>query len=155
MPENKQTTKSPAIQIGQLSESLEDYLEIIFELQQKQGAARVRDIAKAKKVQMPSVTAALKRLDREGLITYEAREFARLTPQGEYLARGLLKRHHFLTTFLVNILKVDAKTAAKDACSMEHALSQKTMSRLYDFSEFLGSSKDGVKDILKTFHGDR
>jgi DtxR family transcriptional regulator, Mn-dependent transcriptional regulator len=155
MPKSKQPEKIQAIQIGQLSESLEDYLEIIFELQQKQGAARVRDIAKAKKVQMPSVTAALKRLDREGLITYEAREYARLTSQGENLAKGLLKRHYFLTTFLVDILKVDSKTAAKDACSIEHALSQKTMSRLYDFSEFLGSSKDGVKDILKTFHGDK
>jgi DtxR family transcriptional regulator, Mn-dependent transcriptional regulator len=153
MAETKRTAKNMAIQIGQLSESLEDYLEIIFELQQKQGAARVRDIAKAKKVQMPSVTSALKRLEKEGLIIYEAREFARLTSQGEYLAKGLLKRHYFLTAFLVDVLKVDPKTAAIEACSMEHALSQKTMSRFYDFSEFLGSSKNGVRDILKSFHG--
>ena len=148
----KNTEKKLFIAIGQLSESLEDYLEIIFELQQKQGAARVRDIARAKKVQMPSVTSALKRLEKEGLISYEAREFARLTSQGENLAKNLLKRHYFLTTFLVDVLKVDPKTAAEDACSMEHALSQKTMSRLYDFSEYIGSSKTGVRDILKNFH---
>ncbi|NLI16878.1 MAG: metal-dependent transcriptional regulator [candidate division Zixibacteria bacterium] len=142
----------PILKIGQLSESLEDYLEIIFELAQKQGAARVRDIAKAKKVQMPSVTSALKRLEKESLITYEAREFARLTSQGENLARSLLKRHYFLKSFLVDILKVDPKTAAKDACSMEHALSQKTMSRFYDFSEFLGAGKNGIRDILKSYH---
>jgi DtxR family Mn-dependent transcriptional regulator len=155
MPEIKRAIHSTAKQIGELSESLEDYLEIIFELTQKQGAARVRDIAKAKKVQMSSVISALKRLDREGLITYEAREFARLTSQGDILAKSLLKRHYFLTAFLVDVLKVDPKTAARDACSMEHALSQKTMSRLYEFSEFLDTGKDGVKDILKTFHKDK
>lgn len=148
----KSTEKIRSIEIGQLSESLEDYLEIIFELQQKQGAARVRDIARAKKVRMPSVTSALKRLEKEGLINYEAREFARLTSRGENLASSLLKRHYFLTTFLIEVLKVDPKTAAKDACSMEHALSQKTMSRFYDFSEFLSSSKTGVRDVLSTFH---
>lgn len=148
-------TKRQFVEIGQLSESLEDYLEIIFELQQKQGAARVRDIAKAKKVQMPSVTSALKRLEKEGLITYEVREFARLTTRGENLAKSLLKRHRFLTSFLIDVLKVDPKTAAKDACSIEHALSQKTMNRLYDFSEFLGLSKNEIRDVLKAFHANK
>lgn len=155
MAKTNKTTPNPVTQIGQLSESLEDYLEIIFELQQKQGAARVRDIARAKKVQMPSVTSALKRLEKEGLIIYEAREFARLTSSGENLSKSLLKRHYFLTSFLVDILKVDPKTAAKEACSMEHALSQKTMSRFYNFSQFLESSKCSMKEILRTFHDNK
>jgi DtxR family Mn-dependent transcriptional regulator len=151
MFKNRGIAKSTARRIGDLSESLEDYLEIIFELAEKRGTARVRDIAAAKKVKMSSVTSALKRLGREGLIVYEAREIAKLTSDGENLAQRLLKRHHFLTGFLVDVLKVDPKTAAKDACSMEHALSQKTMSRLYDFSEFLQGRQDGLKDILKAF----
>ena len=138
-------------EIGQLSESLEDYLEIIYTLAQENRVARVKDIAIAKKVKMSSVTSALRRLNKAGLVNHEAREFVGLTPAGEDLAIRLLKRHKFLTSFLVDILRVDPKTAAKDACSMEHALSQKTMSRLYGFSEYLQSSRDGLKDMLKSF----
>jgi len=123
-----------------------------FRTNPKQGAARVRDIAKAKKVQMSSVTSALKRLDREGLITYEAREFARWPHTVKSLAKNLLKRHYFLTAFLVDVLKVDPKTAAKDACSMEHALSQKTIAAYTTFRNFLIPAKTGQR-YLKTFHG--
>ena len=51
--------------IGQLSESLEDYVEIIYNLIEENKVARVRDIAKAKDVKMSSVVSALKRLDQE------------------------------------------------------------------------------------------
>ena len=45
-------------QVGQLSESLEDYIEIIYGLIESQKVARVRDIARAKDVKMSSVVAA-------------------------------------------------------------------------------------------------
>jgi DtxR family Mn-dependent transcriptional regulator len=145
------TQKKASREIGQLSESLEDYLEIIFTLAEKHRVARVKEIALAKKVKMSSVTSALKRLDKLELVSYEAREFVSLTPSGDDLARRILKRHNFLAGFLVEVLGVESKTAAKDACSMEHALSQATMSKLYDFSEFLQSQQNGVKDLLQRF----
>lgn len=137
--------------IGQLSESLEDYLEIIYNLVKKQKIARVRDIAKAKAVKMSSVISALKRLDREGLVNYEAREFVELTRAGINLAKRLLKRHNFLTRFLVEVLQIDPGTAESDACSMEHVLSLKTMNHLYDFSEFLQSQPRSVKNLVEKF----
>jgi DtxR family Mn-dependent transcriptional regulator len=137
--------------IGQLSESLEDYLEIIYNLVQKQRVARVRDIAKAKAVKMSSVTSALKRLDREGLANYKAREFVELTRAGSNLAKRLIKRHNFLTKFLIEVLQVNPVTAESDACSMEHVLSPQTMNRFFDFSEFLQSQARGVKNIAEKF----
>jgi DtxR family transcriptional regulator, Mn-dependent transcriptional regulator len=138
-------------EIGQLSESLEDYLEIIYTLAEKHHVARVKDIALSKKVKMSSVTSALKRLAKIGLVDYEAREFVVLTLSGDDLARRLLNRHYFLTGFLTDVLGVEPGIAAIDACSMEHALSQTTMNRLNDFSKLFTSKQDGTTDLVKRF----
>lgn len=138
-------------EIGRLSESLEDYIEIIYKLIADQKVARVRDIARAKAVSMPSVVSALKRLDQEKLAKYEAREFVELTPTGNDLARRLLRRHEFLTRFLIDVLQVDPRIAETDACSMEHSLSLETMTRFYAFSEFIQSRTDGFHNIVESY----
>ncbi len=137
--------------IGQLSESLEDYIEIIFNLIEAHKIARVRDIAKAKDVKMSSVVSALKRLDQAGLVNYEAREFVELTETGSDLASRLLKRHKFLTRFLVDVLSVDPDTAEHDACQMEHAISPETMHRLYEFAEYLQGQTNGLGELIKGY----
>jgi len=138
--------------IGQLSESLEDYIEIIFNLIETQKIARVRDIARAKDVKMSSVVSALKRLGQEALVKYEAREFVELTDSGADLAQRLLRRHNFLTRFLVDVLQIDPETAEHDACQMEHAISLKTMQKLYEFAEYLQESPADFKKIVDGFH---
>lgn len=146
---SKKQTAGP--EIGLLSESLEDYIEIIYRLIADQKIARVRDIARAKAVKMSSVVSALKRLDQEKLARYEAREFVELTPTGIDLARRLLGRHEFLTRFLIDVLQVDPEIAESDACSMEHTLSLETMKRLYAFSEFIESQTDGFHNIVESY----
>lgn len=141
--------------IGQLSESLEDYIEIIHNLIESQRVARVRDIAKAKDVKMSSVVSALKRLTQEGLVKYEAREFVELTEPGQDLARRLLRRHQFLTRFLIDVLQIDPETAERDACQMEHAISIQTMSRIYEFAEFIKEHGENFEDLLKRFKNGR
>jgi DtxR family Mn-dependent transcriptional regulator len=139
--------------IGELSESLEDYIEIIFNLIETQKIARVRDIARAKDVKMSSVVSALKRLGQAGLVKYEAREFVELTDSGADLAQRLLRRHNFLTRFIIDVLQVDPQTAERDACQMEHAISPETMQRLYEFSEYLQKSPADLKKIIDGFSG--
>ena len=151
MNNEDQTNKSFSPLIGELSESLEDYIEIVFNLISEHKVARVRDIAKAKNVKMSSVVSALKRLDNEKLINYEAREYVELTEAGKDLAKRLTRRHNFLTRFLIDILQVNPQIAESDACSIEHSISPETMSRLYDFSEFLQSQTNGVAGILENF----
>jgi DtxR family Mn-dependent transcriptional regulator len=138
-------------EIGRLSESLEDYIEIIYRLIADQKVARVRDIARAKVVKMSSAVSALKRLDREKLARYEAREFVELTTSGIDLARRLLRRHEFLTRFLIDVLQVDPEIAESDACSMEHALSLETMQRFYAFSEFIQSRTNGFHNLVESY----
>ena len=54
-----------------LSQSLEDYLEMVHMLRLANGIARVRDIAAALKVKMPSVAKAVIELKKLGLVTQE------------------------------------------------------------------------------------
>lgn len=124
-------------QVGQISESLEDYLKIIFQLERERRVARVKDIAARKGVRMASVTGALRRMSKEGLVHYGAREFVELTDEGSELARKVLQRNDFLRQFLSLTLGLDGKTAERDACAIEHHLSPETLARLAAFYQFM------------------
>lgn len=137
--------------VGSLTESLEDYLEIIFLLLQVNKVARVRDIARRKDVKTSSVISALRRLANEGLVDYRAHEFVDLTDDGKRLAFKLYQRHVFLKRFLVNLLQVDPETAEKDACSMEHAISVTSLDRLSAFAEFLAYCPRVDDSLMREF----
>jgi len=124
-------------QVGEISESLEDYLKIIFELERERRVARVKDIAARKGVRMASVTGALRRMSKEGLVRYGAREFVELTDQGSDLARKVLQRNDFLRRLLTNTLGLDRSTAAKDADAIEHHISSETLARFAAFYQFM------------------
>lgn len=141
-----------ASQTLSLTAALEDYLETIFELIQDRMVARVRDIAKARHVKPGSVTPALKRLQELGLIDYEQREFIRLTPDGEREARRVLARHRVLVDFLTQVLDLDPAAADRDACSMEHHVSDQTMDRLVRLFEFMQTCPDHTPVFLQEFH---
>ena len=130
---------SDATAVGTLSESLEDYLEIILQLQQEKRVARVRDIAKSKGVSNASVSNALARLARDGFVVHEAHEFVELTERGAELARRVLRRHEFLISFLRDVLQVSPETAETDACAIEHQVSAETLERLASFYQFVRS----------------
>ncbi len=120
-----------------ITDTLEDYLEIILELQRESPAVRVRDIARRKGVSTATVTWALRQLAARGLVDYEAREFVRLTASGLEVARGVAGRHAFLLGFLSRMLGVPEDQAERDACGLEHHLSADTLERLAAFIEYL------------------
>jgi DtxR family Mn-dependent transcriptional regulator len=136
-------------QIGEISESLEDYLKIIFQLERERRVARVKDIAAHKGVRMASVTGALRRMSKEGLVHYGAREFVELTDQGKELARKVVQRHDFLKRFLVKTLGIPEDVAERDADAVEHHLSSGTIVRLAAFFQFMESYGHG--DSLTRF----
>jgi len=115
-----------------LSQSLEDYLEMVHMLQQERRIARVKDIADAISVKMPSVTKAIMELKKLGLVTQEPYRGVELTPEGLAAASEILGRHILLKKFLVCI-GVSEEVANKDACNMEHILSAETLEKIEDF----------------------
>ncbi len=127
-------------QVGKLSESLEDYLEVIHHLVAEKKVARVRDIAARKGVKMSSVVGALRRLSAAGYIHYRAREFVEMTDKGEDLAGKLVARHEFLTRFFEDLLGVPGDVAETEACSVEHILSPDTVVRLRRLGRYVDAS---------------
>ena len=132
--------------IGAISESLEDYLEIIYSLIFEKGYARVKDIANRKNVSMASVNTALKRLEKLALTEYESRGVITLTPEGENLAGRVISRHEFVKNFLMAVLDVPEDVADKDACIFEHHMSAETFRKFVGFFEFVNHCGLGIRE---------
>ena len=137
-----------------ISHQLEDYLEVIFELMAQKRVARVSDIANSMGVQMPSVTGALKHLAQHGLVNYEPYQHVTLTSEGDEIARAMVRRHDVLKRFMTQVLALPEDIAEHDACGMEHALSDETLSRMIQFLEFIEScprAGDGLIEHFRRF----
>ena len=118
----------------ELTSNMEDYLEVILNLQQEQRVARVKDIAHKLNVKMPSVTGAMKGLAEKGLVNYERYSYLTLTEAGEKIAREIGDRHKTFYSFLTEVLHLDHKTAELDACRLEHVTSRKTFEKIKEFT---------------------
>ncbi|MGO9372797.1 MAG: metal-dependent transcriptional regulator [Syntrophobacteraceae bacterium] len=120
-----------------MSASLEDYLEVIFHLEQSNRVARAKDIADQMNVQRASVTGALKALAGRGLINYSPYSFITLTTSGRDIARDVIRRHRTLKEFFMNTLQLSPDDAEANACRMEHAIDPAAVERLVRFLEFM------------------
>ena len=112
-----------------MTQSLEDYVEMIHVLAQNGKEAQVRDVASALGVTMPSVVKAIRELKKLGLVTHEPYAGIGLTVKGRRVAKLVLGRHTLLREFLMK-LGVSRATADKDACMMEHILSAETIDKI-------------------------
>ncbi len=134
-----------------LSASLEDYLEAIYNLAGEQKVARSTDIAKTLNVAKPSVTGALKVLAKKGLVNYKPYGYVTLTASGISEAARVAKKHKIIESFFINILGVESKTAQEAACKVEHALGPTIISKLADLTDFATQNKRGGRDLAQEF----
>ena len=125
-----------------LSESLEDYLEAISELIAVEGHAHTKEIAEKLDVKMPSVTAALRQLDKMGCIVYNTHYPVQLTPAGKEIADQVVRRHRILKNFFGGILGLPPEKASETACRLEHAVDEETIERFILFSEAIENRSD-------------
>ena len=108
--------------------SVEDYLKIIYTIS-KRKAVHGSDIAGELGVSRPTVSVALKDLAEEGYIFVDDAHEVHLTEKGKRIAEDTYERHSTFCRLLTG-LGVDEKTAAADACEMEHAVSSKSYEAL-------------------------
>ena len=117
-----------------LHASGEDYLETILVLQQKHGMVRSVDVARHMEVTKPSVCHAVATLRDGGFLTMDSDYFLHLTDAGREVAEQVYEKHRFFTDRLTEA-GVDPETAERDACRMEHAISDESFQRLKAASE--------------------
>jgi len=118
-----------------LSPNMEDYLETIYLLELERGNVRVKDIAEKMEITMPSVSSALKNLEKQGFVSHDRYDLVVLTPQGARVAEEVYRRHEVIRDFLSQVLGLDAEIAERDACGMEHIISPETLESLSRFLE--------------------
>lgn len=108
-----------------LQESGEMYLETIYILSKKSESVRSLDVAEYMGFSKPSVSRAVGILKEGGYIHVDKEGFITLLPAGREVAHKIYERHTVLTKMLMK-LGVDEKTAAEDACKMEHDISDES-----------------------------
>ena len=112
-----------------LHESGEDYLETILRLREEKGQVRSIDVAGALSVSKPSVSVAMKKLRDSGHIEMDETGLLTLTAEGEAVAQRIYERHRVIAKMLMG-LGVEPGTAAREACKIEHDISDDTFEKM-------------------------
>ena len=120
-----------------LSPALENYLEIIFLEEAREGAARASAIAEAAGVSRSTVTSTLKVLKTMGLVEYEPYSLIHLTEEGRGIGRDITHRHIIFREFFLHVLQLDESKADAVACELEHVVPQDVIRRWGQFVLYL------------------
>ena len=112
-----------------LTSAMEDYLEAILMIKQQHGYVRCVDVAEQLDVKKPSVSRAVKELSKSGHLVKNADGTLSLTKAGLQLAEQIYEKHRFFTEMLVTA-GVDPVTAERDACRIEHVISESSFQHL-------------------------
>ena len=115
-------------------ESAENYLEAILSLHERHGLVRSIDIATELGFSKPSVSVAMKNLRQNGYVRMDEQGHITLTPSGQAIADTMYERHTLLSNWLI-YLGVDPRTAAEDACRMEHIISKESFEAIKNHIE--------------------
>ena len=116
------------------TENTEDYLEIIADLLNVKGEARIVDIASKLDIAQATANKTIQRLQNQGFVKKEPYRSIFLTLKGQQVASISKKRHIIVLTFLKN-LGLDIKTAEADAEGIEHHVSDKTLKKMEQFNK--------------------
>ena len=117
-----------------IRKSGEDYLEAILVLERQSGTVRSIDLARYMGYSKASISHATSALRRDGFLVMDNDGFLHLTDKGRGIARKIYERHRFFTKRLL-AAGVDPKTAERDACRLEHAISDESFDKLKSLLE--------------------
>ena len=118
-----------------VSASIQDYLEAILNLSEQYSTVRITDLARSLQISKASVTGMVSSMVQQKLIEHNKYGPIALTKAGKDEASNVRYRHKVIKDFLTRILGVDNKTAEREACRMEHAISFDTTEKLVHFLE--------------------
>jgi DtxR family manganese transport transcriptional regulator len=122
---------------AQQTEKAEDYVEMIDDLINAYGEARVVELAERFGVSHATVNKIVKRLQRDGLVISRPYRSIFLTDEGRALAERSRARHKVVLDFLLAI-GVGAENAERDAEGIEHYVSEETLAAFARITEQKG-----------------
>jgi DtxR family Mn-dependent transcriptional regulator len=114
------------------SEVVSRYLEAIYYMWAEKEPLRSARLADWLSVSRPTVTVALRRMTRDGLVRMNRRKEIELTARGMRAAEAIVRRHRIMERWLTDGLGLDWVTADMEAARLEHAVSEVVEQRLYE-----------------------
>lgn len=134
-----------------LTSSLENYLCAIYKIEKDNKAARVKDIANALSIGAPSVSEAMKILEKKGFINYEPYGLITLTQNGEKLVFQKQKRNEIISIFLKDFLLVDDSLLAENAGKIEYCMDEDVLEKFVRFLTFMQTCSCKEPKWVKSF----
>ena len=116
-----------------LTASLEDYLEVIYNYTNLDRKIRAVDISKELKVTRASTAEAIKKLVNKNLISYSRYDTIALTEAGEQIAKKIVSKHETLQAFFENILGLTKEEATYNACKIEHIITDNAFEKITEY----------------------
>jgi len=116
--------------IVEVSDVVEEYLEVIYRLQEKTGAARTSDLVRMLNVAPGTVTNTVERLEKESLIVHEPYRGVKLTDKGLRLALHVVRNHRLSECLLRDVLDVEWDKVHDAACQLEHGISDEIAKKI-------------------------
>ncbi|KUG20757.1 MAG: metal-dependent transcriptional regulator [Methanomicrobiaceae archaeon] len=111
----------------------EDYLEAILRITSAGNApATSGDVARELQADAATVERNIAALVMEGYLTEHDGRFD-LTESGRELAGRVTRKHQVLQCFLTEMLGIDEDAASREACTLEHEISDETIDRLSSY----------------------
>ncbi len=130
-----------------VSRNVEEYLEALYKLTLDDKRASTTEISKTLKVAPASVTEMLKKLDSRSYVKYSPYEGTTLTNKGLKIAEKITRKHRLLERFLHDVLRIGKEMVHKQACEMEHALSDEAEEALCRLMKYPDKCPDDAKTI--------
>ena len=132
-----------------MTESLENYLRVIYEVQLEKDVARIKDIIKRLPVKTSSAVEAVRKLSEKGFVVHEKYGYIKLTQQGILEAQRIYQKHKMLFKFFNEILGIEEKESEKLACGVEHHMTESFYERLYLLLIYFRQNRGVLNDLKK------
>ena len=116
--------------ITKVSNVVEEYLEVIYRLEEKSGVARTSELVRLLNVAPGTITNTVERLEKDSLITHEPYKGIRLTEKGRRIALQVLRKHRLSERLLTDLLNVEWEKAHNAACQLEHGISDEIAKKI-------------------------
>lgn len=109
-------------------ETIQNYLEAIYFINKDKGEVRAIDVVNYLHFSRPTVSVALKQLEKESFIKNNNNKIT-LTKKGEEIGKAMSERHTYIAKVLMSI-GVNEEIAYKDSCLIEHDISNETFTAI-------------------------
>jgi len=115
---------------AEITSAAEEYLEMIYRLQEKGGVATTSDLVKSLKVAPGTVTNTIARLEKESLVIHEPYRGVKLTEKGRRIALRTIRKHRLSERLLTDLLNVEWEKVHEEACRLEHSISDEIAKKI-------------------------